>query len=296
MATDKMLSPQMQVQIYTRRYRTARIIGQAFLYLLLLAVGLLVAIPFIYMISSSFKLNGEIFSFPLAFIPREPTTSNYLRLVSGSEIPFLRQFSNSVMIATTQTLLNLFISSLVGWGFAKYEFRGKQTLFIFVLATLMFPAQVSLVPLFMMMRDFGWMDTYWAIILPGAISAFGVFFMRQTMLGVPNDLLDAARIDGSSEFGLYYRIGLPLGGAGLSILAVLTFLGSWNDYLWPLIVLRTMDKFTFPIGLASLFGLYKVEYGMILAGAVIGTLPILIMFYLGRRQFIDGIAAGAVKG
>lgn len=296
MAVQKAAVFQSQIQQPSPHYRIVRFLGQVVIYGILLFLGLLVTMPFVYMISSSFKLNGEIFSLPLAIIPREPTLNNYERLLNGSEIPFLRYFANSAMVSTTQTLLNLFLSSLVGWGFAKYEFPGKRMLFLFVLATLMFPHQVALVPLFLLMRDFGWMDTYWAMILPGAISAFGVFFMRQTMLGVPNDLLDAARIDGSSEFGLYYRIGLPLGGAGLSVLAVLTFLGVWNDYLWPLIVLRTMEKYTLPIGLASLFGLYKIEYGMILAGAFIGTLPILVMFYLGRRQFIDGITAGAVKG
>jgi ABC-type glycerol-3-phosphate transport system permease component len=147
-----------------------------------------------------------------------------------------------------------------------------------------------------MIQRLGWLDTYWAIIVPGALSAFGVFMMRQNMLAVPNEILDAARIDGSSEFGIYWRIGLRLSGPALSILAVLGFLGSWNNYLWPLIVLRTADKFTVPVGLASLVGLYKVEYGMILAGAFLATLPILVIFVVGRRQFVAGLTAGAVKG
>jgi ABC-type glycerol-3-phosphate transport system permease component len=140
------------------------------------------------------------------------------------------------------------------------------------------------------------LDTYRAIVLPGALSAFGVFLMRQSMVSVSNELLDAARIDGSSEFGLYWRIGLPLSRAALAVLAVLTFLGAWNDYLWPLIVLRTAEKFTYPLGLATLVGLYKVEYGMILAGALIATVPILIIFLAGRRQFVAGLTAGALKG
>jgi arabinosaccharide transport system permease protein len=296
MAVQKMAVSPSQTRPAANPPSVSRIAGKALVYALLLLLGVIVAIPFIYMVSGSFKMNGEIFSLPLAIIPRAPTLSQYQRLLGGLEIPFVRYFANSLMVSITQTSLNLFVSSLVGWGFAKYEFRGKRILFLSVLVTLMFPGQVSLVPLFMLMRDFGWMDTYWAMILPGAISAFGVFFMRQTMMGIPNDLLDAARIDGSSEFGLYYRIALPLAGAGLSVLAVLTFLGTWNDYLWPLIVLRTMEKYTLPIGLASLFGLYKIEYGMILAGAFLGTLPILALFIIGRRQFIDGIAAGAVKG
>jgi len=176
------------------------------------------------------------------------------------------------------------------------EFRGKRPLFIFLLATLMFPYQVTLVPLFLMMVRFNWLDTYRAIVLPGALSAFGVFLMRQNMVSVSNELLDAARIDGSSEFGLYWRIGLPLSRAALAVLAVLTFLGAWNDYLWPLIVLRTAEKFTYPLGLATLVGLYKVEYGMILAGALIATAPILIIFLAGRKQFVAGLTAGALKG
>jgi arabinosaccharide transport system permease protein len=296
MAVQKAAVSQPTVRPVVKGHRSVRIARSAFVYGGLVLLGLLTAIPFVYMVSSSFKLNGEIFSLPLSLIPREPSLSNYERLLSGKEIAFTRHFANSLFVSISQTFLALFVSSLVGWGFAKYEFRGKRLLFIFLLATLMFPGQVALVPLFMLMQQFGWIDTYWAIIIPGAVSAFGVFFMRQTMVGIPNDLLDAARIDGSSEFGIYYRIGLPLAGAGLSILAVLTFLGSWNDYLWPLIVLRSMDKYTLPIGLASLFGLYKVEYGMILAGAFLGTLPILILFIAGRKQFIAGIAAGAIKG
>jgi ABC-type glycerol-3-phosphate transport system permease component len=270
--------------------------GLALLFVVLLALAVLTGTPFLYMLTGSFKLNAEIFSYPLHFLAKEPTLSNYVRLLNGSEIPFVRQFFNSAVIAVSQTLLSLFIASLVGWGFAKYEFRGKRGLFIFLLATLMFPFQVTLVPLFLLMLRLNWLDTYWAVIIPGALNAFGVFFMRQSMLTVPNELLDAARIDGSSEFGLYWRIGLPLSRAALSVLAVLVFLGAWNDYLWPLIVLRTAEKFTYPVGLATLVGLYKVEYGMILAGAFLATLPILVIFLIGRNQFVQGLTAGAFKG
>jgi len=266
------------------------------LFLVLLVTAALVGAPFVYMLTGSFKFNAEIFSNSLRFIPREPTLSNYVRLLNGSEIPFVRQFFNSAVIAVNQTLLSLLISSLVGWGFAKYEFRGKRILFMFLLATLMFPFQVTLVPLFLLMLRLNWLDTYWAVIIPGALSAFGAFLMRQSMLAVPNELLDAARIDGSSELGLYWRIGLPLSGPGLSVLTVLTFLGSWNNYLWPLIALRTAEKFTYPVGLATLVGLYKVEYGMILAGALLATLPVLVIFVVGRKQFVAGLTAGAVKG
>jgi arabinosaccharide transport system permease protein len=263
---------------------------------IMLALAVMTGVPFVYMISGSFKHNSEIFAYPLTLIPVAPTLDNYMRLLSGKEIPFIRQFANSLFVATTQCALSLLVASLVGWGFAKYEFRGKKAFFVFLLATMMFPGQVALVPLFLLMVRLGWLDTYWGIILPGALSAFSAFFMRQTMLGVPNELLDAGRIDGASEWGLYALIGLPLSGAGLSILAVLNFLGAWNDYLWPLIVLRTTDKYTVPVGLSTLFGLYKIEYGMILAGAFLATLPILVIFLVGRNQFVAGLTAGAIKG
>ncbi len=266
------------------------------LYALLAVAVVLTGAPFVYMIAGSFKLDAEIFSYPLTFIPRDPTLINYARLLSGEQIPYVRQFGNSVYIAVMQTLLTLFVSSLVGWGFAKYEFAGKRILFIFLLVTLTFPYQVTLVPLFLLMLNIGWLDTYWAIIVPGAISAFGVFFMRQNMLGIPNDLVDAARIDGASEFGIYWQVGLPLTRGALSVLAVLTFLGAWNDYLWPLIVLRSAEKFTYPVGLATLIGLYKIEYGMILAGAFLATLPIVLIFIAGRNHLLANITLGAVKG
>lgn len=266
------------------------------IYLLLVAAAVATAMPFLWMITSSFKLNAEIYSYPLTLLPRDGTLSNYVRLLNGSDIPFIRQFGNSVIISVSQTLLTLFISSLVGFGFAMYDFRLKAPLFVFVLATMMIPSQVTLVPLFLLIHTFGWLDTYQAIVIPGAISALGVFFLRQTMLSIPRELLDAGRIDGCSEFGLYWRVGLPLSGAGLSILSVLSFLGSWNNYLWPVIVLRTTEKFTIPVGLATLIGLYKQEWGMVLAGAFLATLPIFILFILGRKQFVTGLTSGAVKG
>ncbi|MCL4858797.1 MAG: carbohydrate ABC transporter permease [Caldilineaceae bacterium] len=266
------------------------------IYGFLLVFAIITGAPFFYMISGSFKFNAEIFSYPLTFIPRAPTLDNYGRLLSGSEIPYVRQFGNSVIVAVSQTLLTLLISSLVGWGFAKFEFSGKRALFLFLLATLMFPYQVTLVPLFLLMLRLGWLDTYLAIVIPGAISAFGVFFMRQNMLAIPDELIDAARMDGASDWGIYWRIGLPLARGALSVLAVLVFLGSWNDYLWPLIVLRSADKFTYPVGLATLVGLYRVEYGMILSGAFLATLPVVAIFVAGRKYLLENIAIGAIKG
>jgi ABC-type glycerol-3-phosphate transport system permease component len=269
---------------------------RALIYAVLIVGVVLAGTPFVYMVTGGFKTNGEIFINPPPLLPRAFMLENYQRLLNGESIPFLRQLLNSALVSVTQVLLALLVASAVGWGFAKYEFRGKRALFLFVLATLTFPSQVTLVPLFLMTLRLGWLDTYWPIVLPGAISAFGVFFMRQNLLAVPDELLDAGRIDGVSEWGLYWRIGLPLSRGALSILAVLTFLGSWNDYLWPLIVLRSAERFTYPVGLATLNGLYKVEYGMILAGATIVTLPVIALLVAGRNQFIESLTIGAVKG
>lgn len=265
-------------------------------HLALLAGVLATVAPFVWTLVSSFKENSEIFGFPLTFLPAQPTLDNYRRLLSGDELPYARQFLNSLLVAGGQTLLALFVSTLVGFAFAKYQFRFKRPLFVMVLATLTIPQQVTLVPLFLVINSFGLLDTYAAVILPAAANAFGVFFMRQSMLAIPGDLLDAARIDGSSEFGLYWRIGLPLARGSIAVLAVIEFLRSWNDYLWPLIVLRSAEMMTVPVGLATLVGLYKVEYGMVMAGSFLATVPIIVLFVIGRDHLVAGMTAGAVKG
>ncbi len=268
----------------------------AVIYALLFFFAVLVGVPFIYMITGSFKTNGEIFNYPVTLAVQDPTLNNYERLLSGEEIPYLRQMLNSVVISVSQTLLTLFFSSLVGWGFAKYEFRGKTFLTLFLLATIAIPFQVTLVPLFQLIVRVGLLDNFLGVILPSSISAFGAFFMMQAMRSVPNELLDSARIDGASDWGIYWRVGLPLVRGALAVLAVLVFLGAWNDYLWPLIVLRTPQNFTYPLGLASLQGLYKVEYGMILGGSFIATLPVVLIFVAGRKHLLDNLAMGAIKG
>jgi ABC-type glycerol-3-phosphate transport system permease component len=192
--------------------------------------------------------------------------------------------------------LTVLLASLAGYAFAKYEFVGKRLLFVLTLLTLMIPFEVTVVPLFELMIELRWLDTYQAVIVPSAINAFGVFFMRQVMLAVPNDLLDAARVDGATEIGIFRQVVLPLSRGGLAVLALLSFLNAWNAYLWPLIALRSPEMFTLPIGLATLSGLYKVEWGMIMAGAVLTTLPLLVLFVWLRQHLLSGLAAGALKG
>ena len=220
-------------------------------------------------------------------------TSNYRNL--WKTVPYNRYFINSVFIATASTLLTLFFCSLGGYAFAKYQFRGQKILFGLLLASMMVPFQVLLVPLFGLMYDIGWLNSYKAIIIPFSVGAFGVFLMRQFIVTIPSELLDAARIDGCSEFGIYYRIVLPIIKPALGALTIYSFLGSWNGYLWPLIILRDEAKYTLPIGLANLVGIYRQDYGMLMAGTLLSLMPIVILFLAMQREFVQGITLGSVK-
>lgn len=220
-------------------------------------------------------------------------TSNYRNL--WKTVPYNRYFVNSVFIATASTLLTLFFCSLGGYAFAKYQFRGQKILFGILLASMMVPFQVLLVPLFGLMYDIGWLNSYKAIIIPFSVGAFGVFLMRQFIVTIPSELLDAARIDGCSEFGIYYRIVLPIIKPALGALTIYSFLGSWNGYLWPLIILRDEVKYTLPIGLANLVGTYRQDYGMLMAGTLLSLMPIVILFLAMQREFVQGITLGSVK-
>ena len=239
-----------------------------------LFIGLIIAIiPFAWMFLSSFKSNSEIFSAPISFLPKNPTFDNYYRLITGEYIPFLRQYLNSVIVACAYTLVNLLVCSSAAFAFAKYRFPLKNLLFLLILLFLMVPQQVTLVPLFLLMHSFGWLDTLKAVALPGAFNAFGVFFLRQIRLSIPDELIDAARIDGAGEFRIYFQVMLPLSSTGLTVLGIISFVTAWNDYLWPVIALTSTENLTVPVSLASLVGMYKVEYGMIMAGDFYWSYP-----------------------
>ena len=230
---------------------------------------------------------------PYLSIVWDKLTSNYRNL--WKTVPYNRYFINSVFIATASTLLTLFFCSLGGYAFAKYQFRGQKILFGILLASMMVPFQVLLVPLFGLMYDMGWLNSYKAIIIPFSVGAFGVFLMRQFIVTIPSELIDAARIDGCSEFGIYYRIVLPIIKPALGALTIYSFLGSWNGYLWPLIILRDEAKYTLPIGLANLVGIYRQDYGMLMAGTLLSLMPIVILFLAMQREFVQGITLGGVK-
>ncbi len=213
-----------------------------------------------------------------------------------AEVDFLKSIANTVLVSTISTVLVLFFSSLAGFVFAKFEFPGKKKLFVFTLATMMIPAQLSLIPMFIMMQQFGWIDSYKALIIPGLVSAFGIFWIKQYAEGaIHDDLLNAARIDGCGIFRMYWCIALPVLRPALAFLGIFTFMGVWNDYLWPLIVLNDPSKYTLMVALANLKGLHATDVPVVMTGTLLGTLPLIILFLIVSRQFISDIAAGAVK-
>lgn len=257
--------------------------------LILLAFALL---PFFWAVVSSFKTMGDILS--RSILPKQWTFEQYTRLLSASRFP--RWMFNSVFISVTSTLLGVIFSSLAGFAFAKYRFRGSEVLFWLVLATVAIPPHTTLVPLFGWMSQIGWINTYQVLILPYSANAFAIFLMRQYIKGVPDGLLDAGRIDGCSEFQLFYRVLVPVIKPAMGTISIILFLNSWNTYIWPLIMMRTDDMYTVPLGVASLHGTYLIDYGLLMSAAVLSVVPIMLLFLLLQRQFITGLMEGAIKG
>lgn len=261
----------------------------------LLVIGMILAlVPFYWMFVSSFKLSGDIWVYPPELIPKSPTLINYVNLLTKSLFP--RQFFNSVLVSVSYTTLSVFFASLGGFAFAKYSFPGKEGLFIVLLGTMMIPTEVTLIPLFIIMSRLGWVDSYASLIVPFSANAFGIFMMRQNMTSVPSELLDAGRIDGCTEFQLYHRLALQVVKPSLSALAILNFLTSWNDFLWPLIILQDESMFTVPLSIALMKGLDFADYGLIMAASSLATLPVMLVFWRMSEHFIAGALSGAIKG
>jgi len=264
------------------------------LHVALLAGLILMVGPFVWMIISSFKTTGELRQLPPTFIPEEPTLTNYRDLFDRLDFP--RYFFNSTVVALCVTAGNLLFCSMVGYALAKLEFAGKRVLLVLVLATLMVPGTVTFMPQFVLISNMGLANTHAALILPTVVGALGVFLMRQFISGIPDELLDAARIDGAGEYRIFFKIILPLCGAPLATLAILTFLGSWNAFLWPLVVASTEDMYTLPVAL-SLFAIGQQETNVALqmAGAVVVVLPVVVLFLAMQRYVIQGIATTGIK-
>jgi ABC-type glycerol-3-phosphate transport system permease component len=259
--------------------------------------GIIMAWPILWMMSASFKRLNEIYTFPPTIIPRTFTFANYERLFT--DWPFGRWYTNSLVIAILITLAVLFFTSLAGLGFAKYKFRGRQPMFLVMLGSTMIPFELILIPLFILMSRLGWTNSYASLIIPFMAPALGIFLMRQYISTLPSELMEAARIDGATEFGIYWRIMLPLMRPALAAQAILTFLGSWNSYLWPLTVLRNRESMTLPIGTVSMMGSITAgsepPVGASMAAATLITIPVIIVFLMVQRYYISGLTAAGVK-
>lgn len=263
-------------------------------YLFLTLLSALMIFPFVWMLVTSFKPFAEIFS-GQTFLPTEWTLHAYKSLFAQNDA--LLKIWNSFYIATSRTVLSVFLCALGGYAFAKFRFPGRSVLFTSMIASMTIPFAVLLVPLFIMMRNYGWIDTAWPLIIPFAANAFGIFFMRQYMLSVSEDMLDAARIDGASELGIFVRVVLPTTLPGLASLGIIFSMQSWNDFLWPLAVLRSPNMQTIPLMINSLQGEPgRTAYDVIMAGSVVSLVPMLIIFLFLQRYLVAGITAGSVKG
>jgi len=260
------------------------------------AVAIFMAIPIWWMISQSLTPEKDIYVWPLRMFPENPTLDNYRTLFERPDIPMARWYFNSFFIAFATTGLVLLVASLAAYGYARLQFPGRDKLFYALLATLMVPGAVFLIPVFLILRDLRWLDTYLALIVPHASSVYAVFFLRQFFLTIPKELEEAAVLDGCSRFGVYWRIILPLSGSALAALAIFTFLGNWNDFLSPLIFTNHLDMRTLPVGLTILNGEYWSERGLVMAAASLSALPVLIVYAIFQNYIIKGIALTGLKG
>ena len=274
------------------RERRRRRIGQFVLIAVLLLGGLMMIFPFVWMFSSSFKRPQDLYS--LSLIPPVFTLDSYRTVLQDTS--YIRWFGNSIIIAVITTVSVAFFDSLAGYTLAKFKFPGAMVIFILILSTLMVPTEMLVIPWFMMSIEFGWTDSYWGVMFPGVISAFGVFLMRQFFMGVPNELIDAARIDGFSEFQIFWKIALPLVKPALAALCIFTFLGNWNAYIWPLIVIRSEEMRTLPVGIAFFSTENQAAFDLIMAAASLATIPVIIIFLIFQKQIIKGIALAGLKG
>ena len=266
------------------------------LWLLLGVGGLLMIAPFYWTLATSFKSRQEVRQFPPTWYPEDFTLENWEGLTDLDVGDFGVFFRNSLVVVTTITGITLLTSSLAGYVFAKFEFWGRDALFWIVISMLMVPFSVTLVPLYNMMVDWDWTNTYRALIVPIIFNPFGIFLMRQFMLDFPSELLDAARIDGASEFGIFFRIVLPLSGAPLAALAIFTFTIQWDNFLWPLVILEDPSKYTLPIGLSQFRGRTGIDVGAVSAAAMLAVLPVLILYFFAQKRFIEGITMTGMKG
>ena len=285
-----------------------RLLKPTFLHVLLAVGGITMILPFLWMVSTSLKPEDQIFRFPPVWIPRTWEWGNYTEAMQAAN--FGRYFINTVIYAGAVTMSNLLLCSMAAYAFARLRFRGREVLFILVLGTMMIPAQVTMVPVFIMLKNWplfggndwlgsgghGLLNSYPGLVLPSAVGAFGIFLLRQFFMTLPRELEDAARIDGCSEAGIYWRIILPLSRPALATLGIFTFTAAWNEFLWPLLITSKDSMKTLQVGLQVFQTQYTTNWDLLMAGTVVVTIPVLILFLVGQRYFTKGIALSGIKG
>jgi putative chitobiose transport system permease protein len=292
MATISATAPARAVRL--RRSSRRRVATMAFWYALLVLMALITVFPFAWILLTSLKgPNDLLFSTPPQLLPNDPTLANYGKVLDALPIP--KFFLNSILASTLTTALNVLVASLAAYPLAKMRFKGREPIFYLLLATLIVPAQLTYIPSYLLSRFFGYYDSLPAIIWPTLASAFNIFLMRQAFKGVPNELIDAARVDGARDWRIWWQIALPLVRPTVATVAIFTFVTSWNDFLWPSLMLPTMTNKTLPVGLAALQGFFASDFRSIAAGVTMTVVPILIFFIAVQRYFVRGLA-GAVKG
>ncbi len=266
----------------------------ALTYILLIALAVLMLLPFIWMFSASLKLDKDVFRFPIQWIPQDPQWSNYKTI--WTQIPFLTFFTNSLKLTVIITFLQVATSSFAAYAFAKLEFRGRNFLFLAYLGSIAVPWQVYMIPQFILMRELGLVDKHLSLILLQAFTAFGVFLLRQFFISVPNEILDAARIDGLSEYGIYFRIMLPLSKPALATLTIFSAVFVWNDFMGPLIYLHSDNLKTIQLGLRMFIQQYSADYSLIMAASLVSLIPMVVLFLVFQRFFVEGIGTTGIKG
>ncbi|MFQ3566173.1 MAG: carbohydrate ABC transporter permease [Aggregatilineales bacterium] len=267
-------------------------------YLVLIVVAGMMVVPFMWMVSTSLKAPGTEFSLPPQILPSQFDLTNYQTLFNN--LPFGRYLLNTLFVTVATVAGQLIVCSLAAYGFARLNFMGRDTIFVLYLATMMIPFQITLIPLYLIVAQLGWVNTYQGLIIPGISSAFGIFLLRQAFLGIPRDYQDAARIDGASEWAIFWRIFLPLNGPALATLGVFAFMGTWTDLIWPLLIARSEEMRTLELGLAFFNArpnaFLQPNWPLLMAGSVVVMLPVLIIYIIAQRYFVQGIALSGVKG
>ncbi len=267
-------------------------------YAMLIAVALMMVVPFLWMVSTSLKPPGSEFTFPPEILPRSADLTSYTRLFT--QAPFGQYFLNTILVTAATVIGQLVICSMAAYAFARLTFLGRDTLFLFYLATQMVPFQITLIPLYLIIFKLGWVNTMWGLIAPGLSSAYGIFLLRQSFLSVPRDLIDAARVDGATDWTVYARIFLPMNTPALATIGVFAFMGAWTDLLWPLLIARSENLRTLELGLAyfnnTSSAFQQPNWPLVMAASVVVMLPVLVVYFFAQRYFVQGIALGSVKG